>query len=164
MNDTKEQKSLTAFYKKYHITSSLIIHGIPNQKISEYLARMPKIDTEKARRMILKEEPNLNQDHIQHRLALLFSKKINAMHDEQWKGYKKSLDEDIPSYLVLQKASNLILDYSNEKRPIMISWFDDKDDFIELWEKLEQMSLDLHMLSTIDKALHTVRKLDLHLQ
>jgi len=46
----------------------------------------------------------------------------------------------------------------------VISWFDKEDDFIELWEKLEQMCLDLHMLATIDKALHTVRELDLHLQ
>ena len=160
MDSTKEQKSLREFCKKHHITSSLIIHGIPEQKISEYLARIPKSETEKARKIILKEESKLNQNQIQHRLALLFGKRINVIHDEQWKEYKKSL-ENIPSYLILQKASNLILDYSNEKRPIMISWFDDTDDFIELWQKLEQMSLDLHVLSIIDKALKTIKDFEI---
>jgi len=156
MNDDKELKSLREFYTRHNITSSLMIHGIPDQKISEYLARIPKSETEKARKMILKEYSKLSQDQIQYRLALLFGKKINAMHDEQWKEYKKSL-ENIPSYLILQKASDLVLDYAHEKRPKVISWFDDKDDFIELWQKLEQMSLDLDKVTTIDKALKTVR-------
>ena len=159
MNDNKEQKSLHEFYTRHHLTS-LMIHGIPDQKISEYLARIPKSEIEQIRKMILKEEPKLNQDQLQYRLALLFSKTINTMHDEQWSKYKKLLNDDIPSYLVLQKASSLVLDYSNEQRPIMISWFDKEDDFVELWGKLEQMCLDLHILATIDKALHTVRKLD----
>ena len=73
-----------------------------------------------------------------------------------WKEYKKQLD-DIPSYLILQKASDMVLEYAHEKRPKVISWFDDKDDFIELWQKLEQMSLDLDKVTTIDKALKTVR-------
>ena len=76
--------------------------------------------------------------------------------DDQWKEYKKKLD-DIPSYLILQKASDMVLEYAHEKRPAEISWFDKKDDFIELWQKLEQMSLDLDKVTTIDKALKTVR-------
>ena len=76
--------------------------------------------------------------------------------DEIWKEYKRKL-EDVPSYLILQKASDLILEYSHEKRPIGVSWFDKKDDFIEIWQKLDQMGLDLDKVATIDKALKTVR-------
>ena len=94
-------------------------------------------------------------------------------HDEKWNKYKKLLKEqdvqwikyketlkNIPSYLILQKASDLILDYAHEKRPIEISWFDKEDDFVELWQNMEQMSLDLDKMATIDKALKTVRKID----
>ena len=84
------------------------------------------------------------------------AKKELEQQDTQWKEYKKKLD-DIPSYLILQKASDLVLEYAHEKRPIEISWFDREDDFIELWQKLEQISLDLDKVTTIDKALNTVR-------
>ena len=77
-------------------------------------------------------------------------------YDEVWKEYKKNL-EGIPSYLIIQKASDLILEYAQEKRSIEISWFDKEDDFIELWEKLEQMSLDMDKIATIDKALKTIK-------
>ncbi len=87
------------------------------------------------------------------------NKKQLEKEDEVWKEYKKQLD-DIPSYLILQKASDMVLEYAHEKRPKVISWFDDKDDFIELWQKLEQMSIDLDKVTTIDKALKTVRNFD----
>ena len=83
-------------------------------------------------------------------------KKELEKEDIQWNEYKEKLD-DIPSYLILQKASDLVLEYAHEKRPKVISWFDDKDDFIDLWQKLEQMSIDLDKVTTIDKALKTVR-------
>ena len=79
--------------------------------------------------------------------------------DEKWNEYKKSLDS-VPSYLVLQRASSLVLDYAHEKRPIEISWLDKEDDFTELWRKMDQMSMDLHILAVIDKALKTVRNYD----
>lgn len=77
----------------------------------------------------------------------------------QWNEYKNSLD-GIPSYLILQKASKIVFDYSDTKRPIIISWFDDTDDFIILWKKLEYISNDLDKLAIMDKALQTVRKID----
>ncbi len=86
-------------------------------------------------------------------------KKLLDKQYEEWNKYKKSLDS-IPSYLILQKASDFVLDYSHTKRPTVISWFDRTDDFIILWQKLEQMSNDLDKLATIDKALHTIRKMD----
>ena len=79
--------------------------------------------------------------------------------DERWNEYKNSL-EDIPSYLILQKASNIVFDYSDTKRPIEISWHDKTDNFIILWQKLEDISNDLDKLVVIDKALKTIRKLD----
>ncbi len=106
MNDDKELKSLIAFWTRHNITSSLMIHGIPDQKISEYLARMPKSDTDKTKKMILKEEPKLNKEQVQHRLALLFGKKINSMHDKKWYKHMEAL-KDMPSYLILQKASEI---------------------------------------------------------
>lgn len=86
-------------------------------------------------------------------------KKQLEKQDEEWNDHKKSL-ESIPSYLILQKASDFVLDYSHTKRPIVISWFDTTDDFIILWQKIEQMSNDLDKMATIDKALHTIRNLD----
>ena len=96
----------------------------------------------------------MNKDKKQNK-----HKKLLKEKDEQWIKYKETL-KNIPSYLIIQKASDLILDYAHEKRPIEISWFDKDDDFIELWEKLEQMSLDIDKMATIDKALKTVRKMD----
>lgn len=36
-------------------------------------------------------------------------------------------------------------------------WFDKEDDFIELWQKIEQLSRDLENMTVIDKMLKTVR-------
>ena len=79
--------------------------------------------------------------------------------DERWNKYKKSLEE-IPSYLILQKASDIVFDYTDTKRPLEISWHDKEDDFVIMWQKLEQISNDLDKLAVIDKALKTVRKLE----
>ncbi len=106
--------------------------------------------------MILKEEPKLSQDQIHYRLALLFGKKINSMHNEQWNKHKEALC-NMPPYLILQKASEIVFDYSHEKRPTVISTSDDTDDFIVLWRQLGQMGLDLCKVATIDKALKTAR-------
>ncbi len=156
MNDDKELKSLLAFWTRHNITSSLMIHGIPDQKISEYIARMPKSDTEKTKKMILKEEPKLNKEQVQHRLALLFGKRINSMHNEKWHKHKEAL-KDMPSYLILQKASEIVFYYAHEKKPTVISMSDDTDDFNIMWTQMDQMGVDLQVLSTIDKALKTVR-------
>ena len=79
--------------------------------------------------------------------------------DEKWQSYKKNLDE-IPSYLILQKASEIVFGYSDTKRPHEISWHDKEDDFIVLWQKLESISNDLDKIAVIDKALKTVRNLE----
>ena len=81
---------------------------------------------------------------------------MNQKEDERWNQYKKSLEE-IPSYLVLQRASEIVFDYSDTKRPLGISWQDKEDDFVILWQKLEQISNDLDKITVIDKALKTVR-------
>ena len=62
-----------------------------------------------------------------------------------------------PSYLILQKASDIVFEYAHEKRPTVISMSDETDDFNVLWNQLDQIGLDLCKVATIDKALKTVR-------
>ena len=87
------------------------------------------------------------------------NKKQIEIQNKQWNQYKKFLGS-VPTYLILQKASDIVFAYSDTKRPITISWFDTTDDFVVLWQKLEQISNDLDKLAIIDKALKTIRSLE----
>lgn len=83
---------------------------------------------------------------------------MTKQKDKQWDEYKKSL-HNIPSYLILQRASDIAFNYSDTKRPLEISWHDDTDDFVILWKKLEYIGNDLDKLAVIDKALKTIKNL-----
>ena len=67
-----------------------------------------------------------------------------------YKQYEYFLNK-VPNYMVLRQAQCIIWDYIENKR-LLLDPVDQKDDFVELWQKLDDIHISLEKLYIIEKS------------
>ena len=77
---------------------------------------------------------------------------VCELRNKEWMGFHEQL-KVIPTYIILQKASNIILEIAEEYYPNIPF----NEDFRKLWCESDDIVQDLDKFAIIDKTLQTIK-------
>ena len=128
---------------------------IPLTKLENYISQLPdQKRLEKYKKSFLKQYPKTPEEDVTKFLAMSNRDEIYELIKKEWDTFEKWL-EAIPTFLTLQKASDIVLDFTEKNYPNIPNY--DNEDFRTLWSKSDDLVKDLDKFAIMDKALQTIK-------
>ena len=140
-------------HKEFKISLPGIFKHTPLAKLEEYISQLPdqKLIEEK-KKNTLKQYPETSKDNLTRYVITSHKDEIHELRNKEWMGFHEQL-KVIPTYIILQKASNIILNLDYDYYPNIPV----EDDFRKLWSKSDDIQRDLEKFAIIDKTLQIMK-------